>query len=142
VSELCHREAIMNGLRFHYVGAGTGPVVLLLQGFQDFWSLWRFQIPALTAAGFHVVAPELRGYNLSAKPAGLHQCRIELPAEDIVGLVHVVGAQRTVLVGHDWGGVIGWKIAHDTPELVQKLIILNAPHPVLCRQALRTFAQL
>lgn len=142
MSELCHREAIVNGLRFHYVEAGTGPVVLLLHGFPDFWYSWRLQIPILAAAGFHAVAPDLRGYNQSAKPSGIAQYRLDLLAEDVVVILHMMRSPRAILVGHDWGGVIAWTVARDYPDVVERLIILNAPHPAALRRELRTLSQL
>jgi len=139
--ELHHGRAFVNGVSLHYVEAGAGALVVLLHGFPDFWYSWRFQLPALAAAGFRALAPDLRGYNLSDKPAGIDQYRLDRLAQDIVGLIRMVGAQRATLVGHDWGGVVAWKVAHDAPEAVTHLVILNAPHPASFRQALRTFSQ-
>jgi pimeloyl-ACP methyl ester carboxylesterase len=140
--DLHHGQVFVNGLSLHYVEAGEGPLVLLLHGFPDFWYSWRFQLPALAAAGFRAVAPDLRGYNLSDKPVGIHQYRLDRLAQDIVGLIRVLGAQRAALVGHDWGGVIAWKLANVAPEVLTQLVILNAPHPAAFSQALRTFSQL
>ena len=137
----CHREALVNGLRLHYVEAGEGPPVILLHGFPDFWYSWRMQIPALARAGSRVLAPDLRGYNLSEKPAGVASYRLPLLLDDVVGLIRHAGAERAAVVGHDWGGVIAWHLAMSRPEHVERLAILNAPHPVLFRRALRRPAQ-
>jgi pimeloyl-ACP methyl ester carboxylesterase len=136
-----HGHAVVNGVRFHYVEAGTGPLVVLLHGFPEFWYAWRHQISALAAAGFHVVAPDLRGYNQSAKPAGVCSYRMELLVGDVLGLIQRAGAARAVVVGHDWGGVIAWKMAMDHPEVVDRLAILNAPHPAAFQRELRGLRQ-
>jgi len=124
-----HRHAVSNGLCLHYVEAGAGPLIVLLHGFPEFWYSWRHQIPALARAGFHVIAPDLRGYNESAKPAGVANYRMELLVGDIVGLIRHAGATTATVVGHDWGGMIAWHLAMDQPQVVDQLAILNAPHP-------------
>jgi pimeloyl-ACP methyl ester carboxylesterase len=133
---------VVNGLRLHYVEAGTGPLLVLLHGFPEFWYSWRFQIPALVEAGYRVLAPDLRGYNLSAKPAGVRHYRLELLTTDVAALIGHAGAARAVVVGHDWGGGIAWTLALKQPELVQRLIILNSPHPAAFVRELRTLRQL
>jgi pimeloyl-ACP methyl ester carboxylesterase len=117
------------GIRLHYVVAGEGPLVVLLHGFPDFWYSWRSQIPALATAGFHVVAPDMRGYNLSSKPSGVAAYDIDLLAADIRDLVHERGAQSARLAGHDWGAAVAWAVAMNHPEVVERLAILNVPHP-------------
>jgi pimeloyl-ACP methyl ester carboxylesterase len=128
-----HRRARVNGVRLHYVEAGPtsadAPLILLLHGFPEFWYSWRHQIPALAAAGFHVIAPDLRGYNLSDKPPRVADYGVETLAGEVVGLINHAGRRRATLVGHDWGGVVAWFAAMHHPEWVEKLIILNAPHP-------------
>ncbi|HEX8276114.1 MAG TPA: alpha/beta fold hydrolase [Longimicrobiaceae bacterium] len=124
-----HHHAVVNGVRLHYVEAGEGPLAVLLHGFPEFWYEWRHQIPALAAAGFRVVAPDMRGYNLSDKPAGVEAYRIQPLVEDVAGLVRHLGAERAHVVGHDWGGVVAWWFAMLRPELLDRLAILNAPHP-------------
>src|SRR5271165_5343140 len=104
-----HHYALLNGLRFHYVEAGKGPLVVLRHGFPESWYSWRHQIPALAAAGFHVIAPDLRGYNESAKPLGARAYRLDVLAADVVALIDHVGVKRAAIVGHDWGGVISWR---------------------------------
>lgn len=137
-----HREARVNGVRLHYVEAGTGPLVLLLHGFPEFWYEWRLQIPALAAAGFRVVAPDLRGYGQSEKPRGICGYRVEVLVADVVGLIRHLGAERASLVGHDWGGVIAWYFAMLHPERLERLAVLNAPHPAAFARELRTPDQL
>jgi pimeloyl-ACP methyl ester carboxylesterase len=128
-SRVVHREAEVNGVRLHYAEAGHGPPVVLLHGFPDFWYGWRRQIPALAEAGYRVIAPDLRGYNLSEKPKGMKEYRLEALAEDVAALIRSVGAGPAAVAGHDWGGVIAWRLPMLHPELVEKLIVLNAPHP-------------
>lgn len=137
-----HRYAVVNGIRLHWVEAGTGPLVVLLHGFPEFWYSWRHQIPALAEAGFRVVAPDLRGYNESEKPAGIRRYRLETLADDVLAIIHALGQERCAVVGHDWGGAIAWFLAMRHPQAVENLIVLNAPHPERFFQELRTPAQL
>lgn len=139
---LIHRNANVNGITLHYVEAGEGPLVILLHGFPDFWYAWRHQIPALAAAGFHVVAPDMRGYNASDKPRGVASYAVERLVEDVAELIRHVGGDRAVLVGHDWGGIVGWYAAMLRPDLVERLVVLNAPHPVAFRRELRRVDQM
>jgi pimeloyl-ACP methyl ester carboxylesterase len=136
-----HRRAKVNGVELHYVDAGSGPLVLFLHGFPEFWYSWRHQLAALAAAGFRAVAPDLRGYNESDKPVGVDHYRMSLLVADVAGLVEHLGGARAVIVGHDWGGAIAWRVAMDRPEIVEKLIVLNAPHPAAFRRELRTLGQ-
>ena len=133
-----HQEVIINGVRLHYVEAGEGPLVILLHGFPEFWYSWRHQIPALAQAGYRVIAPDMRGYNTSEKPPGVGAYRIDLLTADAAGLLRMFGGEEGgFLVGHDWGGVVAWHTAALYPELVQKLVILNAPHPDRYLEVLR-----
>src|SRR5262249_48210289 len=124
-----HHYAEVNGVRFHYVVAGIGPLVILLHGFPEFWYSWRHQIPFLAQRGFRVLVPDLRGYNESDKPKGIANYRLELLVADVVGLIEHAGARSAVVVGHDWGGVLAWEVALRCPERVDRLAVLNAPHP-------------
>ena len=124
--------------RLHYVEAGDGPLIVLLHGFPEFWYGWRQQIKPLTEAGFRVVAPDLRGYNLSSRPVGVAAYRADRVAADIRDLVRERGAKSAFFVGHDWGGTIAWTAAMNHPEIVDGLAILNAAHPRKLLQGLRT----
>jgi pimeloyl-ACP methyl ester carboxylesterase len=121
--------ADLSEVRLHYVEAGEGPLVVLLHGFPEFWYSWRFQIPALAAAGFRVVAPDMRGYNLSSKPAGVSSYDSDRLAADVRDLVLERGAESAHLVGHDWGAGVAWATAMTHPEAVERLAVLNLPHP-------------
>ncbi len=127
--ELAHRYADLGDVRLHYVEAGEGPLVLLLHGFPQFWYQWRHQIPALVEAGFRVVAPDMRGYNLSDKPPGLRAYRVELLARDVERLILACGERTADVVGHDWGALAAWIAAMRHPDRVGRLAILNVPHP-------------
>lgn len=139
---LRHREAVVNGVRLHYVEAGEGPLVVLLHGFPEFWYAWRHQIPALAGAGFRVIAADLRGYNLSAKPQDIASYRMHQLVDDVLGLIRHAGVERATVAGHDWGGVIGWRLGMDHPEALERLIVLNAPHPATYVREVRRPAQL
>jgi pimeloyl-ACP methyl ester carboxylesterase len=131
------------GVPIHYVAAGPAsgdrPPVVLLHGFPEFWYGWRQQIPALAAAGFHAVAPDLRGYNRSGKPPRVRDYRTEVLVADVLALVRHVARRtgRANIVGHDWGGVVAWHFAMRHPEAVERLVILNAPHPAAYLRELR-----
>jgi pimeloyl-ACP methyl ester carboxylesterase len=127
--QLAHRYADLGDVRLHYVEAGTGPPVVLLHGFPEFWYSWRYQIPALAAAGFHAVAPDMRGYNWSDKPSSVHSYRVEVLAHDVERLIRACGATRAAVVGHDWGAIVAWWFAMLHPERLTRLAILNVPHP-------------
>ncbi|HET9900994.1 MAG TPA: alpha/beta hydrolase [Actinomycetes bacterium] len=123
--------------RLHYVEAGEGPLIVLLHGFPEFWYAWRRQIEPLAAAGFRVVAPDTRGVNLSSKPGGVGAYNVGQLAADIRGLIQERGAEKAMLVGHDWGGTIAWATAMQHPEVVDRLAILNAAHPRKLSQGLQ-----
>src|ERR687895_859601 len=127
--ELTHHYANLGDVRLHYVEAGEGPLVLLLHGFPQFWYQWRQQIPALVEAGFRVVAPDMRGYNLSDKPLGVRTYRVELLARDVERLILACGERMASVVGHDWGAIVAWIAAMRHPGRVRRLAILNVPHP-------------
>jgi pimeloyl-ACP methyl ester carboxylesterase len=134
---LRHGYADLAEARLHYVEAGEGPLVVLMHGFPEFWYSWRYQIPALAAAGFRVVAPDARGYNLSSKPAGVSSYAPRRLARDIRDLIAERGASRALLAGHDWGAAVAWIAAMVHPEAVERLAILNVPHPRRMLEALR-----
>jgi len=134
--------ADLGEVRLHYVEAGEGPLVVLLHGFPEFWFSWRFQIPALAAAGFRVVAPDMRGYNLSSRPSDVAAYDTDRLAADVRDLVPELGAERALLAGHDWGAAVAWVTAMNHPEVVERLAILNVPHPRRMLQGLRRPRQL
>ncbi|NOK57267.1 MAG: hypothetical protein GFH27_549309n1 [Chloroflexi bacterium AL-W] len=117
-----------NGVRIHYVSLGEESLIVMVHGFSDFWYTWRHQMEAL-AEHYHVVAIDLRGYNLSDKPKGGENYVMPLLVQDVQTVIHDLGYERAVVVGHDWGGAISWQVAIYLPELVERLIILNLPHP-------------
>jgi epoxide hydrolase 4 len=141
-SDLREGYAEVGDQRLHYVEAGEGPLVVLLHGFPEFWYGWRQQIKPLVDAGFRVVAPDTRGYNLSSKPDGVHAYDVALLAADIKGLIQERGAESAMLVGHDWGGSIAWTMAMNHPEAVDRMAILNAAHPRKLSQGLHHPSQL
>ena len=142
LSGLREGNAEIGDVRLHYVEADQGPLVVLLHGFPEFWYGWRQQIAPLAAAGFRVVAPDTRGYNLSSKPDGVAAYDVNLLADDIRDLIHERGAETAMLVGHDWGGSIAWATAMNHPEVVDRLAILNAAHPRKLSQGLHHPGQL
>lgn len=121
-----HRFIDTNNIRLHCVTQGEGELVVLLHGFPEFWYSWRHQIPTL-ARHFKVVVPDLRGYNDSDKPENGYD--LDTLVADIHGLIQSLGYARARIVGHDWGGAIAWHLAQKFPECLDKLAILNAPHP-------------
>jgi epoxide hydrolase 4 len=132
-----HELVEANGIRFHYVTAGEGPLVLLLHGFPQFWYAWRHQIPAL-ATRFKVVAPDLRGYGETDKPPRVADYRTGVLAADVAALVKALGHERAHVVGHDWGGGVAWTAALQQPQAIDKLAVLNCPHPRAFAKALRS----
>ena len=137
-----HRYVDLGDVRLHYVEAGEGPLVVLLHGFPQFWYMWRFQIPALAEAGFRVIAPDMRGYNLSDKPPKVLDYRVELLARDVERLIRACGGETATVVGHDWGAAVGWITAMLYSERVGRLGILNVPHPHRFARGLLRPAQL
>ena len=134
--------ADVGDVTLHYVEAGQGPLVVLLHGFPGFWYSWREQIAPLANAGFRVVAPDLRGYNQSSKPGRFTDYTADKPAADIAGLIRELGGESATVVGHDWGGSIAWALAMNNPEVVNRLVILNAAHPRKLNEGLRNPKQL
>jgi epoxide hydrolase 4 len=135
-----HREITTNGIRMHYVTQGTGPLVVLLHGFPEFWYSWRYQIPFLAEHGYTVVAPDLRGYNDTDKPRTGYD--VATLTRDIAGLVKGLGQEKAIIVGHDWGGALAWVFAASYPQMTDRLIVMNAPHPAAMMREFRTLKQL
>ena len=124
------RYAEVNGVKLHYVEEGQGPLILFLHGFPEFWYEWKDLLPEF-GKDHHAVAPDMRGYNLSDKPEKVESYAVPVIVEDVRALAEKLGAKKFVLVGHDWGGVIAWAFAGAHPEMLEKLVIVNAPHPTV-----------
>lgn len=129
-----HRDVSANGIRLHVAELGSGPLVVLLHGFPEFWWSWRHQLTALAAAGFRTVAPDLRGYGASDKPPRGYDA--PTLAADIAGLVRALGERDAIVVGHDWGGHIAWTLAAMHPQVVRRIAVLSVPHPLRWLSAL------
>ncbi len=117
-----------DGVKIHYVTAGKGPLLVLIHGFPDYWYTWRAQIPAL-AEKYQVVAIDQRGYNESDKPEGVENYAVSKLVGDVLAVIRHFGRDKATVVGHDWGGLVAWTVAMTHPEKVERLIILNLPHP-------------
>jgi pimeloyl-ACP methyl ester carboxylesterase len=127
------RYADVGGIRLHYAECGAGnDLVILLHGFPECWYSWRHQLPML-GKRYHVVAPDMRGYNLSDKPIGVQNYRIELLVKDVVGLINHFGRDKAVIVGHDWGAAVAWAVAQRHQEVVSKLVAMQVPPPAAWR---------
>ncbi len=128
-----------NGIGMNVMVAGDpkGKPVILLHGFPEFWYGWRAQIQPLVDAGFYVWIPDQRGYNLTDKPSDLSDYQINELVLDIVGLLRATGHEKVNIVGHDWGAMVAWWLALLHPEYIQKLVIMNVPHPKIFDQTLR-----
>ncbi len=127
-SEVEHRYADNDGTKIHYAVAGSGPLVVMIHGFPDYWYSWRHQMNALKDS-FTVAAVDQRGYNLSDKPKGVASYAMPNLVNDIAAVIAAEGQDKAIIVGHDWGGAVAWNIAMSRPELVDLLVILNLPHP-------------
>ena len=136
-----HGKIATNGIQLHYVTQGEGPLMLLLHGFPEFWYSWRHQIPEF-ARDHKVVALDLRGYNDSDRPQSRSAYHMNELVDDVKGAIASLGYDRCILVGHDWGGAIAWHFVYRYPAQVDRLIILNLPHPAKFAQGLRTWQQL
>ncbi len=136
-----HKYIISNGIRLHYVTQGQGPLMLMLHGFPEFWYSWRHQIPEF-AKDYNAIALDLRGYNESDKPSEQSAYVMSEFIKDIEGVIRGLGYDRCVLVGHDWGGAIAWCFAYAHPEMVERLIVMNIPHPAKFAEGLQTPQQL
>jgi pimeloyl-ACP methyl ester carboxylesterase len=136
--ELEHSTIETNEVKLHVVQAGpkSGVPVMLLHGFPEFWYGWRKQIPALVEEGCRVIVPDQRGYNLSDKPKGVKNYRVDTLVQDIIGLIDVLNYEKVNLVGHDWGAVVAWRLAIKYPERLHRLGIMNAPHPAVMQKFL------
>lgn len=129
----------VNGITLHCIEAGPkdGPLVILLHGFPEFWWAWRYQIEPLAKAGFRVLVPDQRGYNLSDKPKGRRTYHLDVLAQDVVSLADALERRSFHLVGHDWGGLVAWWTASRYPDRIERLVAINAPHPAIAGAYMR-----
>jgi pimeloyl-ACP methyl ester carboxylesterase len=133
--------AFRNGtVTLQAVAAGPkgGPVVVLLHGFPEFWYGWRRQIAPLAAAGFRVIVPDQRGYNLSSKPVGVAAYALTELVSDVIAIADQLGQEKIFLAGHDWGAAVAWSAALLYPERIARLVVLNVPHPSVMRKYIST----
>ncbi|PPA70145.1 alpha/beta fold hydrolase [Jeotgalibacillus proteolyticus] len=128
----------VNGVTLHTATAGLkeGPLAILLHGFPEFWYGWRKQIEPLVNEGYRVVIPDQRGYNLSDKPEGVESYQLNVLRDDIVGIIRYFNREKSVIIGHDWGGIVAWHLAATKPEYVEKLLILNSPHTGIMKKGI------
>mgnify|MGYP001585241118 CR=1 FL=1 len=122
-----HRFVDTNGIKMHFVEQGQGPMVILCHGFPECWYSWRHQLPALADAGFHVVAPDQRGYGQTDRPEPIEAYNILQLTGDMVGLIHALGKERAIIVGHDWGASVAWHCALLRPDLFHAIALLSVP---------------
>jgi len=131
-TEITHSDVRANGIRFHAARVGDGPLVLFLHGFPEFWYAWKGVMPGVAKAGFSAVAVDMRGYNLSDKPSEVGAYTMPTLVADVRELIRVLSPNRkAILVAHDWGGAVAWAFAAAHPELLERLVIVNAPHPTV-----------
>lgn len=128
LSAVEHHYADSNGVKIHYVALGEGPLVVMIHGFPDYWYTWRDQMEVL-AGDFRVLAIDQRGYNLSGQPEGVENYDMQLLVGDVAAVIQDAGGKSAAIVGHDWGGMVAWNFAMQKPEMTEKLVILNLPHP-------------
>src|SRR6516165_5556567 len=127
MTELCHRTIETNGIRMHLAEQGTGPLVVLCHGFPESWYSWRHQLSALAAAGFHAVAPDMRGYGQTDRPEAIDQYTLLHLVGDMVGLLDAIGQETAVIAGHDWGAPVAWHAALLRPDRFRAVIGLSVP---------------
>lgn len=127
-SRVKHGYADSNGVKIHYATIGNGPLIVMIHGFPDYWYTWRKQMEGL-ADKYQCVAIDQRGYNLSDKPAGAENYDMRLLVGDVIAVIKQLGKDKAIIVGHDWGGAVAWQLALNAPQFVDRLIILNLPHP-------------
>jgi epoxide hydrolase 4 len=127
-SRVTHGYADSNGVKIHYASLGSGPLIVMIHGFPDYWYTWRDQMEAL-AGQYQCVAIDQRGYNLSDKPKGVENYDVRLLVGDVAAVIKSLGKDKAIIVGHDWGGMVAWQFALNLPQMTDRLIILNLPHP-------------
>jgi pimeloyl-ACP methyl ester carboxylesterase len=128
-----------NGIKLHVMQAGdkNSAPVLMLHGFPEFWYAWHDYITPLSEAGYRVILPDQRGYNLSDKPEGSAAYRTDILVDDMIGLMDALGHEQVRLVGHDWGAIVAWYLAMWYPERIEQLVIANVPHPKVFKNFLK-----
>ncbi|MEQ1874137.1 MAG: alpha/beta hydrolase [Ilumatobacteraceae bacterium] len=124
------KQVVLGDLTFAVQDEGDGPAVMLLHGFPDSHNLWRHQVPALVAAGYRVIAPDLRGFGDSSKPTGVENYGILNLVGDVLGILDSAGVQRAHVVGHDWGSALAWVTAAFAPDRVDHLVAMSVGHPL------------
>jgi len=122
--------AEVNGLRLHYVSFGQGKLIMFVHGFPEFWSEWEKQLVEF-GQDYQAVAPDMRGYNLSSKPGDTEEYHVKYLIEDLRALAKHLGHEKLIMVAHDWGGAVAWSAAMRHPELLEKLVVINSPHPAV-----------
>jgi len=138
IHSITYEYVTVNGIKLHIAKQGSGKkLVVLLHGWPEFWYTWRYQIPVL-AEHFTVVAPDLRGFNLSDKPHGVEHYKTDVVASDIAELIPKLGFDKAYIVGHDWGGAVAWTFAALYPELTEKLVVCNCPHPKIMLKSFKS----
>jgi len=128
MTEIKHRHIATNGIRLHIAEAGEGPLVLLLHGWPELWYSWRHQLPALAEAGYHAVAPDVRGYGQSDKPEPIEAYAMKVILQDYLGLLDAFGEEHAVVIGHDWGAPMAWNSAALYPERYRAVVGMSVPH--------------
>ena len=128
MTEICHRFVKTNGITMHIAEQGKGPLVVLCHGFPECWYSWRHQLPVLANAGFHAVAPDQRGYGQTEAPEAIEAYDIFQLTGDIVGLVHALGEDQAVIVGHDWGAPVAWHCALLRPDIFYGVALMSVPY--------------
>ncbi len=126
--DITHRFIETNGIRMHIAEKGSGPLVLLCHGFPESWYSWRHQIEALAAAGFHAVAPDMRGYGQTEQPDAIDQYTLLHLTGDMVGVLDALGAETATIAGHDWGAPVAWHAALLRPDRFRAVIGLSVPY--------------
>lgn len=141
-SLLHHEFTNINGIKMHYVTIGEGPLIVFLHGFPEFWRSWKHQI-SFFSNKYKVVALDMRGYGETERPVEVGEYRIEKIVRDVTELIDSLGEKKATVVGHDWGGAVAWVTAMINPPVVEKLIVMNAPHPAIVqRNAFRNYTQM
>lgn len=133
------RQISSNGISMHLAEAGNpeGELILFMHGFPEFWYGWKHQIPFFAEKGYHVVAPDQRGYNLTDKPTRISAYNLDHLAADMIGVIDESGREKATVIAHDWGGAVAWWMSLRYPERIRKLVILNVAHPIVMRKNIK-----